>query len=247
MKKILPSIVLVESIQSDKPRTDFSEIELDRAARLILETQCLVNPIIIRRIGVDSFKLIDGYFEYYSAVRAHEIDSQYGESINAFIAENDEEEANLVKQAGVFRISVEKKIRNTSGGLDTVLTAIRKIDEQLSNRESNFFDNMTSLIGKLIADQKKMSDTATQHPPSPSTTTPEERFLSDINKRKTDKIDRSFAVKLEKVPGLTKNIVKIIIAAWYSEPFMEFKSVGELRDRVKGVGAKSIEKILNYW
>jgi len=103
MRRILPSIILVENVQCHISRTTFSELKLDHAARLILVAQCVINPLIVRRSGFESYILINGYFEYWSAVRAREIDPKFGESINAFIIETDEEETTIRKQIELFR------------------------------------------------------------------------------------------------------------------------------------------------
>ncbi|HEW97284.1 MAG: hypothetical protein DRR16_14865 [Candidatus Parabeggiatoa sp. nov. 3] len=103
--KVLPSIVRVPKISCSQPQTDFSEAELDEAARLILEMQGVVMPVILRRTAPDSesYTVIDGAFEYYAALRAMEIDSRKGNKINAYIVESEEEEAGYKKQIAMFR------------------------------------------------------------------------------------------------------------------------------------------------
>jgi hypothetical protein len=103
--KVLPSIVRVPKISCSQPKTDFSETELEEAARLILEMQGVVMPVILRRIAPDSesYTVIDGAFEYYAALRAMEMDSRKGNKINAYIVESDEEEAGYKKQIAIFR------------------------------------------------------------------------------------------------------------------------------------------------
>ncbi|MCZ0904856.1 ParB N-terminal domain-containing protein, partial [Microcoleus sp. HI-ES] len=75
MKKLFPSLVAVKRITSAVPRSNFAEPDLEKLARLILESGGLINPIIVRRNGMDAYEIVDGDFEYYAAVRAKEIES----------------------------------------------------------------------------------------------------------------------------------------------------------------------------
>ncbi|HDN26184.1 MAG TPA: hypothetical protein ENG03_03640 [Thioploca sp.] len=103
MKKISPSIVLVEDIHSSLPRSQFLEADLDEAAQLILKMEGTITPPILLENGVDSYTVIEGNFEYYAALRAEEIDPLKGETINAYIVESEQEKAAYEKQIKVFR------------------------------------------------------------------------------------------------------------------------------------------------
>jgi ParB family chromosome partitioning protein len=102
MKKLFPSLVAVKRITSAVPRSNFAEPELEKLARLILESGGLINPIIVRRNGMDAYEIVDGDFEYYAAVRAKEIENLKGETIGAFILEEENEEL-LLKQLEILR------------------------------------------------------------------------------------------------------------------------------------------------
>ena len=104
--KLLPSIVRVSKIvSSSKPRTEFSKTQIDEAARLILEIEGVVMPLILLRTepGSESYRIIDGDFEYYAALRAKEIDPRKGGTINAYILESAEEVPFYQKQIEMFR------------------------------------------------------------------------------------------------------------------------------------------------
>jgi hypothetical protein len=103
MKKITPTLVFVEDIQCDKPRNDFLEVDLNESAKLILMTGSIVNPLVLRKTGVESYAVIDGFFEYWTAVRAKEIDPLGGEVINAYIMDSEEDEKLFREQIGMFR------------------------------------------------------------------------------------------------------------------------------------------------
>ena len=84
-----PEFVLVKEITSNVPRSEFSESDLEQAARLILKAEGTIKPLVVRTIGWESYEVVDGHFEYYAAVRAKEINPRDGERIGAFIIEGD--------------------------------------------------------------------------------------------------------------------------------------------------------------
>jgi hypothetical protein len=100
--KLSTSLVAVKKIASNKPRSIFADDELEQAAKLILSSEGVVNPIIVRRNGLQSYEVVDGDFEYYAANRARELDPRKGEMIGVFIIEPENED-NLTQQIEVFR------------------------------------------------------------------------------------------------------------------------------------------------
>ena len=109
MRKLQPSIVLVKSICSPKPREELNEVQLNEAAHLILAGEGVINPPILLKTGIDShtglesYTVVDGHFEYYAAVRAREINARKGETINAYVIEAEEDEKLFREQISMFR------------------------------------------------------------------------------------------------------------------------------------------------
>ena len=124
MKKLLVSLVLVKKITSTVPRSNFAERDLEKLALLILELGGLINPIILRRNGMDAYEIVDGNFEYYAATKAREINPMKGETIGAFILEP-ENEGLLLEQVQALRKSA-------------------KTDNLVENPETGFFHENTS-------------------------------------------------------------------------------------------------------
>lgn len=124
MKKLLVSLVLVKKITSTVPRSNFADRDLEKLAQLILELGGLINPIILRRTGMDSYDIVDGDFEYYAAAKAREINPMKGETIGAFILEPENEEL-LLEQVQALRKSA-------------------KTDNLVEIPETGFFDENTS-------------------------------------------------------------------------------------------------------
>jgi len=102
MKKLSPSLVAVKRITSAVSRSNFPDRDLDKLARLILDAGGLINPIIVRRTSMDAYEIVDGDFEYYAAARAKEIEPLKGETIGAFILEEENEEL-LLEQLEILR------------------------------------------------------------------------------------------------------------------------------------------------
>lgn len=102
--KLSISLVAVKKIVSNKPRSIYKDDEIEQAAKLILDSQGLVNPLIVQRTSLQSYEVVDGDFEYYAAARAREIDPRKGEMIGVFIVEPETEE-NIINQVKVFRKS----------------------------------------------------------------------------------------------------------------------------------------------
>ncbi|MEG4633705.1 ParB N-terminal domain-containing protein [Microcoleus sp. AR_TQ3_B6] len=99
------------------PRSNFAEAELEKLARLILESGGLINPIIVRRNGMDAYEIVDGDFEYYAAARAKEIEPLKGETIGAFILEEENEKI-LLEQLEILRTTAitENLVENPETG-----------------------------------------------------------------------------------------------------------------------------------
>ncbi|MEG4852776.1 ParB N-terminal domain-containing protein [Microcoleus sp. B5-D4] len=124
MKKLSPSLVAVKKITSAVPRSNFADPDLEKLAQLILELGGLINPIIVRRNGMDAYEIVDGDFEYYAAAKAREIHPQKGETIGAFILEPENEEL-LLEQVQALRKSA-------------------KTENLVENQETGFFHENTS-------------------------------------------------------------------------------------------------------
>jgi len=100
--KLPTSLVAVKKISSSVARSSFPAEEIEKAAHLIIGVEGTINPIILRRTSLESYEVVDGYFEYYAAVRAREISPLKGEMIQAIILEPENEKA-LLDQVDLLR------------------------------------------------------------------------------------------------------------------------------------------------
>ena len=150
MKKISPALVLVKNIHSSRSCGKFSETELERAAKLILAVEGVINPpILLRTGGLDSYEIIEGHFEYCAALKAKEMNPRKGESINAYIVESEAEELVFRKQIEVFRTARSEKLAVEPATMIR-LDAVRDHLAELDNGVNQVIEAVQNISGKII-------------------------------------------------------------------------------------------------
>ncbi len=262
MKKISPAIVLIKDIHSSQPRSVFSETELEKAAQLILAIEGVINPIVLIRTGVTAYEVVNGHFEYYAALKAKEIDSLRGETINAYIIESEDEKEIFEQQITVFR---SRHWNNTPeithevkpSHLDQIAKRLETLEElftHLTTSVGNEIKGLWEEIGTLTPPEPVLTEPVAEEPvdtppikptptiPSKKTTvkppeTPEEKFLEILNNLPV----RELALKLNKIKGIPKNLFNKIESARRKKPF---ESLNDIKSRKIGVGKPTLEKIM---
>ncbi|WP_310423863.1 ParB N-terminal domain-containing protein [Chamaesiphon sp. VAR_48_metabat_135_sub] len=96
------------------PRSNFVESELEQLADLMLKTDGLLRPLILRSIGVQKYTVVEGHREYYAAVIAKEKDLKNAEMVNAFVIDTN------IHQSAIDQLHLLKE--------DRVLTPVLAID-----------------------------------------------------------------------------------------------------------------------
>lgn len=157
------AFVPVREINSNVPRDNFSEAELQQAAELILQAEGIINPLVLRPTSLESYEVIDGHFEFYAAAKAREIDPRKGEMIGAFIVTRENQEAIQAQiQALRKREFIEPIQPSASAGEVSLLAEIeRLIDKKISFTINNISQSVDELSRKI--------DTILSQPPSPTT------------------------------------------------------------------------------
>jgi len=185
MKKLSPSLVAVKKITCAVPRSNFADRDLEKLAQLILELGGLINPIILRRNGMDAYEIVDGDFEYYAAAKAREINPMKGETIGAFILEP-ENEGLLLEQVQALRKSAktENLVENPETGFlyentssqpaDSIKTPVSlvevpnlcenetpedssSVEQRLTNIEAQFASQINELKAEYAREQKVLA------------------------------------------------------------------------------------------
>ncbi|WP_414755814.1 hypothetical protein [Anabaena sp. CCY 9910] len=227
--KLSTSLVAVKKLTSSKSRSIFTNDDLEQAAQLILNSEGVVNPIIVRRNGLQSYEVVDGDFEYYAAARAREIDPRKGEMIGVFIIEEENEEA-LIEQIKVFRNQkddTKKTVNITPEYLEKFLNDLELRIEKLSKgllEESTAKLNLENQNKEL---KKKLAEKVT----------PLEVFT---------KLDfQKIAQKLINVGFPQKKAGKIAETVIYEREKEEFKSLNDVIERVKIPHGKKMLRAIN--
>ena len=95
-------LIDVDTIKCSIPYSKVQDYErqIDRLANLILDSEGIINPVFVKKIGSNSYELFYGEIEYYAMMKVGKIDPEKGESIAAFIIKEDQQE--LIKQQIYF-------------------------------------------------------------------------------------------------------------------------------------------------
>jgi ParB family chromosome partitioning protein len=233
MKKLFPSLVAVKRITSAVPRSNFAEADLDKLARLILESGGLINPIIVRRNGMDAYEIVDGDFEYYAAARAKEIEPLKGETIGAFILEEENEEL-LLQQLEIHRktaITENKSVSEVPQQSSSFEQRLTNIETRLENRINELKAEYTREKQALI---ERVKDVESRIPkPVP--------LLEALNTQEPSKL----AINLKNA-GIKVPIIEQILKERDLEQFASFENVLE-RIKGKGLGEKTMIKLIDKW
>jgi ParB family chromosome partitioning protein len=218
MQKLSPSLVAVKKITSTVPRDNFADRDLEKVAQLILELGGLINPIILRRNGMDAYEIVDGDFEYYAAAKAREINPQKGETIGAFILEPENEEL-LLEQVQALRKSA-------------------KTDNLVERPETGFFEENTS---SQPADSIKNPVSLVESPSlEQRLTNIEAQFASQINELKAEyaREKQVLSQSIQEIENRILQQVSLLVEAGLANRINDFKP--EPPPEVKKVTSESM-------
>ena len=216
MKKLLVSLVLVKKITSTVPRSNFADRDLEKVAQLILELGGLINPIILRRNGMDAYEIVDGDFEYYAAAKAREINPQKGETIGAFILEPENEEL-LLEQVQALRKSAktENLVENPETGV---------LYENTSSQPADSIENPVFLVEvpNLCENEKPQDSSSLEQ----RLTNIEAQFTSQINELKAEyaREQKVLAQSIQEVENRILQQVPLLVEAGLANRINELKS-----------------------
>lgn len=231
MKKLSPSLVAVKKITSAVPRSNFADPDLEKLARLILESGGLINPIIVRRNGMDAYEIVDGDFEYYAAARAKEIEPLKGETIGAFILE-EENEGILLEQLEILRKTAI--IENQS--VSVVPQPSSSFEQRLTNIETRLENRINELKAEYTQEKQALIERVKEVESRIPKPVP---LLSALNTQDKFKLATNL-----KNAGIKSQIIEQILKQRELEPFTSFESVVQ---RIKGLGDKTMIKLIDYW
>ncbi|BAY22542.1 hypothetical protein NIES2100_23050 [Calothrix sp. NIES-2100] len=242
--KLSTSLVAVKKITCNKPRSNFTDDQIEKAAKLILESEGVINPIVVRRTSLQSYEVVDGDFEYYAAARAREIDLRKGEMIGVFIIEDENEEA-LTKQIELFRNSNPALTNNLSSNSDIIEYPLINLmqslsnntDSRLTNIESRLENRTNELQEELKREIKNINDK-----------------LKEIDNKIPKQIEPLEALNTLKITELTARLKRVNVKPKVIEQILnerekngKYSSFSNVLERMKGkgLGDKTMIKIID--
>ncbi|HAO11895.1 MAG TPA: chromosome partitioning protein ParB [Planktothrix sp. UBA8407] len=223
MQKLSPSLVAVKKITSTVPRDNFADRDLEKVAQLILESGGLINPIVLRRNGMDAYEIVDGDFEYYAAAKAREINPKKGETIGAFILEPENEELLLEQVKALRRCTITENL----------------VDIELTQKDSVVepFDPSTTLRDQGLGSRNPVSlvevrNSCENETPQPSSnleqrlTNIEAQFASQINELKAEyaREKQVLSQSIQEIESRILEQVSLLVEAELSKRINELKS-----------------------
>jgi len=228
------SLVDVKNVSSDIPRSKFPEADLERLAELIIKSEGLIKPLVLKVTGAESYTVVDGHFEYYAAVRAREKDPRKGEMVNAFAISPKSEDI-VAKQAEVIR-EIESPEKQVKRPADTT-----NLEPRLANIELRLEKQLNELRSELAQERQrvevKLKEIESRIP----------QRIEPLNALNTLNQDE-LAVKLQRsrIAGAEK-IAKAIEEARRKKKKKEFEDYRDVVKSVEGLGEKTMVTIIDEW
>jgi ParB family chromosome partitioning protein len=180
---------------------------------------------------MDAYEIVDGDFEYYAAARAKEIEPLKGETIGAFILEEENEEL-LLEQREILRKTaiIDNPITND------VPQVSSSFEQRLINIEARLENRINELKAEYMREKEalieRVKDVESRIPkPVP--------LLEALNTQDKFKLATNL-----KNAGIKSQIIEKIIKERDLEPFASFENVLE---RIKGLGDKTMIKLIDKW
>jgi hypothetical protein len=85
------NLIDISSIEFSLEPELHQEEKVNQLAKLILKLNGIARPLIVKKIGLDKYDLVDTFIEYWAAVKAHEINNSF-KTISAIIISDDDDE-----------------------------------------------------------------------------------------------------------------------------------------------------------
>jgi hypothetical protein len=273
--EISSAIVRVKKIEPSQPKENFSTTDLNEAAQLILELAGVITPIILLRTQPEAYRIVEGNFEYYAALQAMEIDPRKRNRINTYIVESEEELPFYQKQIEVFRkqsvaIPVEKPVEKTvesekepaiptqtnTVDIQPIMNMMKNLSEQVAGFISQQSKRNAEVDKKFNILQEAIANISVAKPEKPIISQPEKTtvepvlvaspsapqssdFVADFNNKEIS--DFEFERKLKNI-GIKPQYVRLILKERNKRTLNSFADF-----KIKGVGRKSVDAIIDKW
>jgi len=271
--RLSTSLVAVKKIVSSIPLSDFDGGQIEQLAQQILKAEGIVNPLILRRESLESYEVVDGYFEYYAAVRARELDPRKGEMISAYIieSENDDVRSAIEAQKKLLRESgstdpiidsdqateisksilaklnsFEYRINTFEKSLQEKIEGIKKVD--YTKLSSDEIDAIGNKIGDKLAAVIQESLEKTKPESQPSKKSKYDKEKSEMVLQILNNFDESqIKLKLSEAKIFGKTANKLAQNIYQGRLSESYHSIEDAMEKIERLGEKTMQKIIEKW
>ncbi len=276
---VLTSSIDLDMIEPPLPSmaAQFNASELEYFAKLLLKSGDTVRPIILSKISPISFRILEGYFEYYAALKAQEMNEQFT-AIRAYVAPK-EIESSLLEQYQFLRdrhsqdqpVSRDNHDKHPTHTITFDESSLRKIVGQL---EVSLNQTLKSLSTDLSTKIARLDQRITELSNTVSTSTIQanhsqtKHLKTEVSKNKKTidiAIDITKANKIledmntmsvhELQVQIAKSKPRVSIVSNFAEAIHKerqtsfYTSIDDVysRAKVKGLAEATFKKITNAW
>lgn len=233
------SLVDIKSITSDVPRSNFDETDLENLADIILESEGIIRPVVVKATGIENFSVVDGHFEYYAALRAKEKDARKGEMVNAFIISPKLEDL-VIKQAAIIggedSSPKPKPTPSTTSNTDKLESRLQNLELRLE-KQINELNSIIRQERETIDEELKEIKNRIPEPSHPLT------LINTLD-------EEQLALKLQRSRiSPAEKLAKAIINARKNKSNQEFVDYRDILNSLKGkgLGDKKMLTIIDEW
>ena len=262
----------LQQIQSNLEREDFAEEWLEEVAQTILDTGVLLTPLIVEQVEDNQYAVLAKDLEYYAALKASEIDASFTQ-VSAYVVKSDTQLDAVEAQLQVLEDDDDISNQDILGMLEAMLEQLTQLSKsggdvskadfeglksefsvhifslmQAIEQNGSQFNSLFEVLGEIDHQVEqtlaKVSALSAGNTPTVMTTTavnPIQDFIQAVNTLPDEALERKL-----RATGANKILVDHLLAARKVDDFVPFASLDELLG-VKGVGDKSLLKIVSHW
>ncbi|NJL82155.1 MAG: hypothetical protein HC890_02785 [Chloroflexaceae bacterium] len=153
--------VEIDSIIPSEDRSNYSENDLELLAEEIMKCDSLLKPLILKKISFDSYQVIEGHLEYFSALKAFEKDERKYTEVNAFVLE-DSDEQNATNQLQIIELLKDKRTDTEKKSVEE-----EEAEETAKKRLEAVFDRKFDELSRTLSSKiERLNVTANQVTPN---------------------------------------------------------------------------------
>ncbi|MEH1831548.1 MAG: chromosome partitioning protein ParB [Nostoc sp.] len=230
-------MVDVESVTSNVPRSNFQETDLEILADLILESGGILKPLVLKKTGFEQYEVVDGHFEYYSAVRAKEKNPSEGDMVSALIISSENEDVALKQVASLKGIN--SSIKSVTPQPETT-----KLEPRLANLELRLEKHFNEFKSEFIQEKQRIDNQFKQLENLIPQKGEQNNPLNLLNS--LDKDELSIKLQRSRIRGAEK-LAKDIFDARRKKSKQQFEDYRDVVKSVKNLGDKTILTIIDEW